>query len=114
MKYFRFILLINFITILSCLTDEIRKTYTVTDANETIIDTLYPIKDKNYTTKIIKLMGETNDSIYISVDKGYKIYFIGNIDTSVNLDYYGKYPVIFEFNPYKATNVNLNIEFTIL
>jgi hypothetical protein len=79
-----------------------------------IKDSIVPEKNGSYTNQLIKLKGFTNDSIYVNFGKGsFKKYFKGNIDITLNPDYYGGVNANFEFNSYKATEGNLHITFGI-
>lgn len=106
------ILFISFIFV-SCSDSKEIKRYETTDFDNEITDTLFPKSSGNYTTKYIKLKGNVNDTIYISIDNGYKKYFTGAIDTTFSADYYGEHPVLYNFNPYKASTGKLELEFCI-
>ncbi|KAF2518324.1 hypothetical protein E0W68_09900 [Flavobacterium salilacus subsp. salilacus] len=110
-----YINLLLFISVLfaSCSDGKIVKTYKITNFDDEITDTLFPKSKENYTTKYIKLKGNVNDTLYISIDNGYKKYFTGNIDTTFSADYYGKYPVLYNFNTYRASKGELELEFCI-
>lgn len=57
----------------SCYSDKVKKEHSITKPTR-IVDTLYPKKDGSYTTKILKLKGRADDSIYFSINNGYKFY----------------------------------------
>lgn len=110
-----YISLLLFITVIcvSCSDTKIVKEYKITDFNTEVTDTIFPKLNQNYTTKYIKLKGKVDDTIYIYIDSGYKRYLVGNIDTIFSADYYGRYPVLYNFNPYRASAGELELEFCI-
>ena len=80
----------------------------------TIKDSLVPEKSEAYTTKLIKLKGYTDDSIYVNFGGGsFNKYYKGNFDILLNPDYYGGVNANFEFNSYKAKKGDLEITFKI-
>ena len=90
-----------------------KKKFIVTDFSKKRIDTLIPYKDKSYAVFFIEVKGFSNDSIKIKRKDHYDIKLIGDIDTIVRYDYYGGNNVIVEFDPYKATEGNLEIEYNL-
>lgn len=72
---------------------------------------LKPDSTKAYSSIIIKVEGETNDTIKIRRDQGlYDINLSGEIDTIISGDYYGKMDQYFEFDPYKCSDGNIEID----
>lgn len=65
----------------------------------------------SYTSFIIKVKGHVNDTIKIKGEYNLKLSNI--IDTIFNGDYYGTHDVICVFDPYKATEGELEIEFSL-
>ncbi|GGB86218.1 hypothetical protein GCM10007424_27850 [Flavobacterium suaedae] len=106
------ILLLIVISFISCTSDKVCHKHKINEFNKKITDTLYPVKEGSYAVKVIKVKGYANDSIYIN---GYKLYFKHSVDTVLQGgDYYGTHPAVFEFDPYKAKEGDLEIEFCIL
>lgn len=102
------------ITVLSCDSDKIEKTYIVDTFDKEIVDTLVGKTEGTYTTQLIKVKGYANDSVYVSLGKnGLKQFYTGDIDTVFLGDYYGDNKVIFVFNPYKAKEGKLSVKFGI-
>lgn len=98
----------------ACSNSEVIKKYTITDFTKSITDTLSPVKGEIYTTQLIKLKGQVDDTIFVSFGKGtYKHYFVNDIDITINPDYYGGHDAIFVFDPYRATKGKLDIKFSI-
>ncbi|MFS4456721.1 hypothetical protein [Maribacter sp. 2304DJ31-5] len=99
--------------VISCANKHIRdyKKITIIDFSKKRIDTLRPHEDKTYHAYFVKVNGETNDSIKIEREGHYNIILSGKIDTILNGDFYGAEDVIWVFNPYKATNGKLEIEY---
>lgn len=97
----------------SCSDSKVFKRYKITDFDNEVTDTLFPKQEGNYTTKYIKLEGRINDSLYISFDNGYKIFFSEDIDTTIRADYYGNLPALFKLNSYRASKGELEVEFGI-
>ena len=94
---------------------KVDKKISVKEFNKTIIDSLIPKKNGSYTSYIIRIKGHTNDSIYLKpCESCYRFFVTGNaIDEKLIFDYYGEFKQTFEFNPYKATAGELDIEFSI-
>ena len=99
------------IIITSCNKDKRR--FTVTDFSKVRIDTLVPYEHKTYTGFIVRVKGYVNDTIKIKREGYYDINFSGKVDTLLNSDYYGTYDVICVFDPYKATEGKLKIEYSL-
>lgn len=87
--------------------------FTVTDFSKVRVDTLVPYKNKTYVSFIIKVKGFSDDTIKIKRDGYYDIKFSGEVDTLLNSDYYGTHDVICIFDPYKATEGELEIEYSL-
>jgi len=103
------ILIISFLVFASCGKDY--RKFTITDFSKKRIDTLRPYGYKSYVSYYIKIKGHTNDSIKIFRKGYYDIILSGNIDTLINGDYYGTEKVIWVFDPYNATEGELEIEY---
>ncbi|MFN0729825.1 hypothetical protein [Polaribacter gochangensis] len=88
-----------------------RVKFTVTDFSKKRIDTLKPIEGKSYFGSFFKINGFVNDTIRIQPYFGNGL--VGEIDTIVRVDYYGGLNVIIEFDPYKATEGKLEIEYNL-
>lgn len=97
---------------ISCNTKD-RRQFIVNDFSQIRIDTLKPNKNKSYVSLYIKLNGYVNDSIKIQRKGYYDILLSGQLDTLINVDYYGNQDVIFIFNPYLANNGKLEIEYSL-
>ena len=112
----RILLIIGITTMVVACKDsnKVSKIYKNVSLNKVITDTLIPKEDGSYTTKLIKLKGTINDSVYASFGEGYnKMYFKGNLDTIIGVDYYGAREAVFVFDPYKSKSGNLDVEFSI-
>ncbi|MGM1055915.1 MAG: hypothetical protein ACQEWG_08525 [Bacteroidota bacterium] len=113
------LLLILFISVFlySCSDSTDRKEIKVTDFSRIYEDSLVPT-DRSYSTYYIKIKGYTNDSIRIipgqEGDGTYSFYYNGNIDEELRMDYYGSLTKHFTFDPYKATEGELSIEYKLL
>ncbi len=83
--------------------------YRVTDFSKKRVDTLVPYKHfKSYYSAYVKVKGYANDTI--KLDGIFPLKLTGNIDTIVNIDYYGQTYLISTFDQYKATEGDLEIE----
>lgn len=91
--------------------------FTVKDFSKKRIDTLKPYKWKNYSPfhsyvmYNIKVKGYVDDTIKIKHKGFYDINLFGKIDTLIQSDYFGEYEIITIFDPYKANNGKLEIEY---
>lgn len=108
----KIISLLVFAFLISSCNKDYRK-FTVNDFSEMRIDTLIPYKNKTYVSFIIKVKGFSNDTVKIKRDGYYDIKFSGKVDTLLNSDYYGTYDVICIFDPFKATEGELEIEYSL-
>ena len=111
-------LLIIFLAFLiSCSESTDRKEIKITDFNEKFEDSLVPT-DRSYSTYYIRVRGYANDSIRIipgqEGDGTYSFYYTGKIDEELRMDYYGTLTKHFTFDPYKATDGELIIEYKLL
>jgi len=109
-KLFLLFLIITLATLNSCYqnTQEI----VITDFSHSVIDTLRPFKKAPYTAALMEIEGHSNDTVIISF-YNFKRKFSGNFKKSVNMDYYGLMNVEFKFDPYKATNEEIKISYSI-
>lgn len=85
----------------------------ITNFSETKTVTLTPKKFFPYAMLKVRIKGFCNDTIRFNNNQyGNSSYFLmGKIDTLlIQTDYYGEKPVTFIFDPYKATEGNLEIE----
>lgn len=78
--------------------------------------TLIPYKWKPYAMLKINVKGHTNDTIRINYNLygDTNFFLIGEVDTLlVQTDYYGEGPVTLLFDPYKATEGEIVIDFNL-
>lgn len=119
MKKFQILvsLILSILFLSSCSESNDRKEIKITDFQEKFQDSLVP-NDRSYSTYYIRVRGYANDSIKIipgqEGDGTYSFYYNGNIDEELRMDYYGTYTQHFTFDPYKATEGELNIEYKLL
>lgn len=93
-----------------------REKLTITDFSTPKEITLKPYKYKIYAMKNIKIKGYTNDTmlIYLHSVKGKPLMkLIGKVEEHWYSDYYGEGPVKLIFDPYKATEGELEIDFSL-
>lgn len=107
------ILIVFLTTIYSC--NNVSKSISVKEFDSIIKDTLAPKKYSSYTSYIITIKGYTNDSSYIKPCGSCNKFFISGefINEKFIFDYYGENIKVFEFNPFKATVGELDIELSI-
>lgn len=100
----------SLILVVSCDKQD-RVKFTIRDFSKKRIDTLMPIEGESYFRSFYKVNGFVNDTIkiYPFIENG----LIGKIDTIIRIDYYGGLNVVLEFDPYKATKGNLEIEYNL-
>lgn len=92
----------------------VEKRYVVKEFSKPIADTLKPIKDEQYSAKIIKIKGTVDDTIFVSFGgDSFKQYLTGKIDTIFNPDFYGETNAVFVFDPYKAEKGEIELIFSI-
>ena len=83
----------------------------ITDFSKKRINILVPYNYKTYATSLVKVKGYTNDTIKI---RGiFSMNLSGKIDTIVSRDYYGTHNIRCIFDPYKATEGELIIEYSL-
>jgi hypothetical protein len=111
MKKFTILIIIGFVFI-SCNNKDYRK-FTVVDFSKKRIDTLIPYKNKTYVSFVIKVKGYTNDTVKIKRIGFFDIKLSGQLDTIINYDYYGSHNIKCVFDPYKATEGKLKIEYSL-
>lgn len=87
------------------------KSFTITDFSKPQTFVLKPKKNKGYTTFIIEIRGESNDSIAIFENQYVKL--PSKVDTIFNPDYYGGIDAVFYFYPYKAKSGKFDVTLTI-
>lgn len=85
--------------------------FTVEDFNEVREDTLVPNDHGEYLSFNIQVKGHVNDTSKIEIDGHFDLNLYGEIDTIIKNDYYGTETKIITFNPYRATNGNLEIRY---
>ena len=108
------LILIFCLTIVSCSKDT--ATIEITDFSKTETIELQPYAWKPYAMLKIKVKGYTNDTVSINYNLygDTSFYISGEIDTTlVQTDYYGEGPVRLIFDPYKATDGKLLIDFNL-
>nr|WP_297788401.1 hypothetical protein [uncultured Allomuricauda sp.] len=112
MKQFNNSLLIMlFALLVSCGKDD--ETLEINNFTDTRTIILEPYKNYPYAMMNIWLKGEVNDTVLIrlnSLDSEPILKFSGKIDERWYTDYYGGGPVTIHFDPYKATDGNLEIK----
>lgn len=111
MKRFTILIIIGFV-FFSCNNKDYRK-FTVVDFSKKRIDTLIPYKNKTYVSFVIKVKGYTNDTVKIKRIGYFDIILSGQLDTIINYDYYGSHNIKCVFDPYKATEGKLKIEYSL-
>lgn len=94
----------------SVVSDSDSLTWKIKNFEEKKSRTLKPDINKTYAAIVIKVLGETNDTIKIKRDDGYyEIKLSGEIDTVISSDYYGSVDRYFEFDPYLSKDGYLEI-----
>jgi len=111
MKRITILIIIGFVFI-SSNNKDYRK-FTVVDFSKKRIDTLIPYKNKTYVSFVIKVKGYTNDTVKIKRIGYFDIILSGQLDTIINYDYYGSHNIKCVFDPYKATEGKLKIEYSL-
>ena len=84
--------------------------FEVVDFSVSKKDSLIPYISKGYSTQIIKINGNVDDTIRIKGFYGNSIYLTGNIDKEYYIEYYGGTPAFMSFEPYKAKKGKLKIK----
>jgi hypothetical protein len=112
-------LLLGLLQVISCNNNSSdRNVALINDFHRKFIDSITPVDGKSYTTYYIRITGYANDSIRIIPgleEHGfYSFYFKDSIDEELKSDYYGTFPRHITFDPYKATDGNLKIEYRLL
>lgn len=108
-----FFFIISNALLLSCIEREDRKSITITDFSKSFSDTLYPNENSTYAMMNIWVRGFVNDTILIklhSKDSEPILKLKGEINERWYTDYYGEGERIVIFEPYKATNGELEIK----
>jgi hypothetical protein len=109
--------MLSVVFLFSCSESNDRKKIKITEFREKFQDSLVPT-NHTYTTYYIRVRGYINDSIRIipgeEGDGTYSFYYSGNIDEELKMDYYGSLTKHFTFDPYKATEGELIIEYKLL
>ena len=111
MKKHRCLIFILSLILVSCNMD--KENLKITDFSKQKIITLKPYKWKPYAMLKIRVKGFINDTTRLNYNLygGTDFFLKGKIDTLlVQTDYYGEGPVKFIFDPYKATDGELEIE----
>lgn len=76
--------------------------------------TLKPYNWKTYTTINVKVKGYVNDTIKIVQGKPYyDILLLGELDTIIQMDYYGQIDRVFTFEPFRATEGKIEINISL-
>lgn len=78
--------------------------------SKTTVDSLIPDINKGYSTQIIKINGNVDDTIRVKGFYGNSIYLARNIDKEYYVEYYGGTPAFMLFEPYKAKKGKLKIK----
>lgn len=108
---FNYSFYILLLLICNCSSEEKNMNVVITDFSSPKTFSLKPSKKGLYSTFIIKIKGESNDSIAVFENQYIKLG--GKIDTTFNVDYYGGTDATFYFYPHKATKGKLNIDMKI-
>jgi hypothetical protein len=112
MKKFNLIFLIFSLIFLSCNRDN--KKIKITDFSKPQKIKVKPYKNYPYTMMNISVKGYANDTILIKLDSKNSLpilKLVGNINERWNTDYYGEGERMLIFEPYKATEGKLQIDF---
>jgi hypothetical protein len=100
--------------LLSCREREDRKVVTLIDFTKEFKDSINPNKNYTYTAFFVEIKGEVNDSIIFEFHESKNavpFYFNRKIDEQLSFDYYGGFPCVFIFKPYKASKGELKIKY---
>ncbi|SHG75183.1 hypothetical protein SAMN05444483_12711 [Salegentibacter echinorum] len=113
MKNFKlFLYVLISIILFTCCSKKDTAKLKITDFSKTQTVVLQPYKFFPYTMINIKVKGYVNDTIKIIQGPDlYDINLSGDLDTIRKIEYYGEGPRTFIFDPYKATQGELEIEF---
>jgi hypothetical protein len=95
-----------------------RKKITIRNFENKFLDSLLPL-NKSDTNYHISLKGYTNDSIKIIFGRerdhpNFPFFLKDSINATISFDYYGNITEYFTFDPYKATDGYLKIEYQLL
>ena len=97
-----------------CCSNKDRAKLEITDFSKKQTIVLEPYKFIPYTFINIKVKGYINDTVKIIQGPDlYDINLSGDIDTIRKIEYYGEGSRTFIFDPYKATEGKLEIEFNL-
>ena len=105
---------------IACQKSTDKKFKTINDFNSKFIDSLIPDNSNNnsYSTYYIHITGYANDSIRIKPgieeDEFYYFYFKDSINEELRMDYYGHQTKYLLFDPYKASDGELEITYKLL
>lgn len=103
MKHKFFIAFVLFISLISC---KKNNEILINDVTKPMVTRIELNENQNYSTYIIEINGEVNDTILIND----KIKLCCKIDTILKFDYYGgDKEIILNYKPYKATNGSLKL-----
>lgn len=101
----------------SCGNSSDSKKVSIDNFNEIFLDSLIPVPDKNYAVFYTKIEGHSNDSIRVNINSGnsqlpdLSYYFIGEFEKEIRLDYYGGSNMYITFDPYKATEGEIELTY---
>lgn len=111
----KLIVLIGLMLIFNCGSkrNKDHKKFTIIDFSQQRIDTLKPVQNKTYYGYYVKIKGYSDDSIKLQRKGYYEIILSGKIDTLINGDYYGTEEIIWIFDPFKAKEGKLEIEYSL-
>ncbi|WP_350293269.1 hypothetical protein [uncultured Croceitalea sp.] len=90
----------------------------ITDFSKSTYDTLFPNTNNNilfsdsYAVQLFRIVGESNDTIRINFG-GIEKKYVGDFTDKWAADYYGAMPVHFKFDPYKADEGKIIVDYSI-
>lgn len=108
MKNYILLIFLSIFLLISCSNNE-RKLF-IDNFSKKITDTIIPEEGKAYGAAIYEIKGNSNDTILVTFN-GVKKQFFGKFDYKFRMDYYGGIDVDFEFDPYRATDGKIDIEY---
>ena len=114
MNSFKLFVAIFILFLINC--TEVRQRIQITDFSKTHEIHLEAKEKGTYSSFIVKIKGETNDSVSVRMcDNCFDYKLSGRIDTTFSSDFYGGKGATAKFliAPYKATSGNLLIEASI-
>ncbi|MBR9757930.1 MAG: hypothetical protein GYB39_07585 [Algicola sp.] len=108
MKNYILLIFLSISLLISCSNNE--RKLLINDFSKKITDTLVPQESKSYGAAGYVIKGISNDTILMTF-YGIKKKFTGSFEYKFRLDYYGGSDVEFEFNPYRASQGEIEISY---